>query len=56
MDDLVKTVRDAYNQGYKQGHIDGIKHIRNSIIKFAEQVSETLIETTKEAITDKKGE
>lgn len=56
MDDLVKTVKDAYDQGYKQGHIDGIKQIRNSIVEFAEQVSKTLIEATEEAITDKKGD
>lgn len=55
MDDIVKSVKDAYDQGYKQGNIDGIKQIRNSIVEFTEQISKTLIEATEEAITDKKG-
>lgn len=55
MDDIVKTVKDAYDQGYKQGHIDGIKQIRNSIVEFTEQIGRELIKATEETITDKKG-
>jgi len=51
-----QVYKDTYDQGYKQGHIDGVRHMRNSIVEFVEQVSETLIEATEEAITDKKGD
>ena len=56
MDDVVKTVKDAYDQGYKQGHTDGIKQIRDSIVEFTEQASKILIETIEETITNKKGD